>query len=140
MNDNDFISWILRSPLHGMLSGGMLLITVTGCKTGRQYTTPVEYSRDNGYLWIITTRDRTWWKNLRDGAEVLLLLKCKPMTAFAELEMDTKAVESRMAIYIKRVPQVARSLGIRIENGIANADDITRTAKDRLLVKIKDLT
>ena len=140
MNGNDFISLILRSPLHGMLSGGMLLITVTGCKTGRQYTTPVEYSRDGGYLWIITTRDRTWWKNLRGGANVSLLLKRRPVSAFAELEMDTKVVESRMVSYIQRIPQVARSFGIRVENGIANADDLKWAAKDRLLVKIKEST
>jgi hypothetical protein len=30
MNGNDFIAWVLRSRLHGLVSGGMLLITFTG--------------------------------------------------------------------------------------------------------------
>jgi len=139
MSGNDFMSWVLRSPLHGMLSNSMMLITVTGCKTGKKYTTPVEYFREDGYLWVMTNRNRTWWRNLCGGAEVSLLLKRKPVTAIAETELDEKAVEARMIEYIKHVPQAAKPLGIRMENGNANAEDIARTAKDRLFVKIKQL-
>jgi deazaflavin-dependent oxidoreductase (nitroreductase family) len=137
MNGNGFMSWVLRSPLHGMLSNGMMLITVTGRKTGKKYTTPVEYFRENGNLWVMTSRDRTWWRNLRGGAEVGLLLKRKPLTAFAEPDLDAKAVEARMLEYVQHMPHAAKPLGIRIENGSANAEDIVRTAKDRLFVKIK---
>jgi len=35
MNGNDFMAWVLRSPFHGMLSNGMMLITITGRKTGK---------------------------------------------------------------------------------------------------------
>ena len=140
MTGNDFMSWVLRSPLHGMLSNSMMLITVTGRKTGKKYTTPVGYYRESGYLWVITGRNRTWWKNLWDGAEVSLLLKRKPVTAFAELDLDEKTVEARMVEYIQHIPQAAKQLGIRFENGNANAEDIARTAKSRLFVKIKELT
>ena len=140
MNGNDFMSWVLRSPLHGMLSNGMMLITVTGRKTGKKYTTPVEYFREADNLWVMTNRDRTWWKNLKGGAEVSLLLKRKPVTAIADLVMDKKSVESQLSEYIKHMPQAAKPLNIRIENGNTNAEDIARTAKDRLFVKIKSLT
>jgi deazaflavin-dependent oxidoreductase (nitroreductase family) len=140
MNGNDFMSWVLRSPFHGILSGGMMLITVTGRRTGKKYTTPVGYYREDGYLWVITSRDRTWWKNLCGGAEVDLLLKRKPVAAYAETDLDENAVEARMYDYVKHVPQAAKPLGIRIENGIANAEDIARTAKDRLFVRIRQLT
>ncbi len=139
MNGNDFMSWVLRSPLHGMLSNGMMLITVTGRKTGKKYTLPVGYYRENGFLWVITSRDRTWWKNLRGGAEVSLLLKRKPVTAFAEPELEERSVEARMVEYVKHVPQGAKPLGIRVENGNANAEDIARTAKERLFVRIKEI-
>ena len=33
-------------------------------------TTPVGYYRENVNLWVLTSRDRTWWKNLKGGAEV----------------------------------------------------------------------
>lgn len=137
MNGNDFMSWVLRSPFHGLLSKGMMLITVTGCKTGKKYTLPVGYYRENGDLWVITNRDRTWWKNLRGGADVSLLLRHKPVSAFAEPELDCNAVETRMHQYLEHVPQAAKPMGIRMENGKANEEDIARTAKDRLFIKIE---
>ena len=136
MTGNDFMAWVLRSPFHGMLSDGMMLITITGRKTGRKYTTPVGYYREGDYLWVITSHDRTWWKNLRGGAEIGLLLKRKPVTAHAEVELDEKTVEARMYDYVKHVPQAAKPMGIRMENGQPNAEDISRTAKDRLFVRI----
>jgi deazaflavin-dependent oxidoreductase (nitroreductase family) len=137
MNGNDFMSWILRSPVHGMLSNGMMLITVSGRKTGKKYTLPVGYYPENGDLWVITSRDRTWWRNLKGGAEVSLLLKRKPVPAFAEPEVKVEAVEARIHDYLKHVPQAARPMGIRVVHGQANEEDIARTAKDRLFIRIK---
>ncbi|MFZ5905673.1 MAG: nitroreductase/quinone reductase family protein [Chloroflexota bacterium] len=136
MNGNDVMSWVLRSPFHGLLSNGMMLITVTGCRTGKKYTTPVGFYRENGDLWVLTSRDRTWWRNLRGGAEVGLLLKRKPIAAFAEPELDEKTVEARLCDYIRHIPQAAKPMGIRVENGQANAEDVARVAKERLFVKI----
>lgn len=137
MTGNDFMSWVLRSPFHGMLSSGMMLITVTGCKTGMKYTTPVGYYRDGDDLWVITSQDRTWWRNLRGGADVELLLARKPVTAFAELELGEDAVQARISDYIRHVPRAAKSFGIRVENGVVNADDVVRVGQGRLFVRIK---
>jgi hypothetical protein len=136
MTGNDFMSWVLRSPFHGMLSNGMMLFTMTGRKTGKKITFPVGYYRESGYLWVITSRDRTWWKNLRGGAEVGLLLKRKLVTAFAEPELDVKSVEARMYEYLRHVPQAAKPMKIRVENGKPNPQDIANTAKDRLFVRL----
>ena len=137
MTGNDFMSWVLRSPFHGILSNGTMLITVTGRKSGKKYTTPVEYFREGDDLWVMTSRDRTWWRNLRGGANVDLLLKRKSKTGFAELELDAKTVENRMCEYVKHKPYTAKPLNIRVENGNANADDIARAAQDRLFVRIQ---
>ncbi|HXD09045.1 MAG TPA: nitroreductase/quinone reductase family protein [Anaerolineales bacterium] len=140
MNGNGFISWVLRSPLHGILSHGMMLITVTGRKTGKKITLPVGYYCDEGSLWILTSRDRTWWRNVEYAAEVSLLLKRRLVRAFAEAALDDASVEQQMHEYIRHVPQAAKSLGVRVENGNANAEDISRVAKDRLFVKIHQIT
>jgi deazaflavin-dependent oxidoreductase (nitroreductase family) len=137
MDGNTFISWVLRSPFHGLLSNGMMLITVTGRKTGKKYTTPVGYYQQDGYLWVITSRDRQWWRNVKNGAEVSLLLKKKPVQGFAEVELDAQAVEARMFEYLQHVPMAAKPMGIRMENNTPNAEDVARTARDRLFVKIK---
>jgi deazaflavin-dependent oxidoreductase (nitroreductase family) len=137
MRGNDFMAWVLRSPFHGMLSNGMMLITITGRKTGKTYTTPVGYYEEGGYLWVITSRERTWWRNLQGGAKVGLLLRRRPVHGSAETELDEKSVETRMVEYLRRVPQAAKPMNIRMENKKPNVEDIARTARDRLFIRIK---
>ena len=137
MNGNDFMAWILRSPFHGMLSNGMMMISITGRKTGKKITTPVGYYMEGEYLWVITSRERKWWRNLQGGATVDLVLRRKPVQGFAELELDEKAVEARMSEYLRHIPQAASRMGVRIEDGKPNQEDVARTAKDRLFVRIK---
>ncbi len=137
MNGNDFMTWVLRSPFHGMLSNGMMLISIKGRKTGNIYTTPVGYYEENGYLWVITSRDRTWWKNLQGGAQVDLLLKRKPVQGLADVDLDEKSVEARMYEYLRHVPQAAKPMKIRMEDGKPNPQDIASTAKERLFIRIK---
>ncbi|NOT06474.1 MAG: nitroreductase family deazaflavin-dependent oxidoreductase [Anaerolineales bacterium] len=137
MKGNDFMAWVLRSPFHRMLSNGMMLITITGRKSGKTFTTPVGYYEENGALWVLTSRDRTWWKNLQGGAKVDLLLKRKPVQGFADTDLDENSVEARMAEYLRHVPQAAKPMKVRIENGKPNPRDVANIAKDRLFVKIK---
>ena len=137
MNGNDFMAWVLRSPFHGMLSNGMMLITVAGRKTGKIYTTPVGYYVEGEYLWVITSRERKWWRNLQGGAGIQLLLKRKSVQGVAELELEETAVAARMVEYLRHIPQAAKQMGIRMENGKPNADDISRTAHERLFIRIK---
>lgn len=137
MNGNDFMAGVLRSPFHGVVSDGMMLITVTGRRTGKKYTIPVEYYREGDFLWVMTSRDRTWWRNLKGGAQVDLLLQRKPVKGIAETELDEKVVEARMYEYLRHVPQAAKPMGIRVESGKPNAEDIARTAKNRLFVRIR---
>ena len=137
MNGNDFMSWVLRSPFHGMLSNGMMLITMMGHNTGKTYTTPVGYYVEDQHLWVLTSRERKWWRNLQGEAKVQLLLKRKPAEGMADVELDEKSVEARMAEYLRHVPQAAKPMGIRVENKKPNAEDIARTAKGRLFIGIK---
>ncbi len=138
MNGNDFVTFFLRTPLH-VFMGNTMLITVTGRKTGNKYSTPVGFYREGACLWVMTSRDRTWWRNVKNGTNVTLLLKGKTVSAFAEAELNEKAVETHLLDYIRYIPLAAKSLGIRMENKIPNTDDISRVAKDRLFVKIKPI-
>jgi hypothetical protein len=138
MTGNDFVTFFLRTPLH-IFMGNTMLITVTGCRSGKKYSTPVGFYRDHreACLWILTNRDRTWWRNVRNGANVSLLVKGKSFNAFAEAELDEKAVEARMLDYIQRIPMAARPLGIRLENKSPNREDVARVAKNKLFVKVQ---
>ena len=136
MQGNDFIKMMLRSPLHGLFSGNMMLITVTGRKSGRTITTPVNYYSDGDALWVISVRNRTWWRNVCGGAEVILRLQGRDVKARAEAILDEQAVAKQLGEYVKYLPMSAGPLGVRFQNGVANCEDTSRLAKERLFIKI----
>ena len=72
---NAVIAALLRSPLHALLSGQIMLISVTGRKSGATFTAPVNYIQDEDVLWVVSARDRTWWRNARGGCAVSLRLR-----------------------------------------------------------------
>jgi len=65
---NAVVLSVLRSPLHRLLSGRLLSITVLGRRTGRRYTIPVAYVQHDGALLVGTAG--TWSRNLRPGSPV----------------------------------------------------------------------
>ena len=67
---NPMVNWLLRSPLHGVMSGSTLLLTFAGRRSGRRYTTPISYARDGSALTLITNRKHGWWRNLQAPASV----------------------------------------------------------------------
>lgn len=90
--NNPFMKWLLRSPLHGIVSRSFMLITFTGRKSGRAYTTPVQYAQDGSTLYVVTSQGYTWWKNLRGGANVTLHVRGKALRGRAVTETDPQAV------------------------------------------------
>jgi deazaflavin-dependent oxidoreductase (nitroreductase family) len=136
MNGNDFVKFFLCTPLY-VFMGNTMLITVTGRKTGKKYTTPVGFFRNGDSLWVITSRDRTWWRNLKGGAEVELHIRGKDVQAFAEAILDEETVATQIMEYVRQIPMSARALGVRVENGEPHPEDAARLAKERLFVKIR---
>jgi deazaflavin-dependent oxidoreductase (nitroreductase family) len=91
---NHLVTSLLRNPvLSPLLSGHTLLVSVRGRKTGAIYTTPVNYVREGNTLLVLSRTDRTWWKNLRGGAPITVLLKGKEIQGTAEvIERNPDAV------------------------------------------------
>jgi deazaflavin-dependent oxidoreductase (nitroreductase family) len=63
----------------------MMLVTVTGRKSGRGHTTPVNYVREGNQLTVVSRRDRTWWRNVAGGAPVTVRLSGKEVAGRAEV-------------------------------------------------------
>jgi hypothetical protein len=69
---NPFVAWVLRSRRHGLLSRRLLLLEVTGRRSGRTFTFPVQYGRDSKGFVIVPglARRKQWWRNLLSPAPV----------------------------------------------------------------------
>lgn len=131
------VSWLLRSPLHGILSRGFMLVTVIGRLTGRRYTTPVNYVRDSEILWVISTRRRTWWRNLIGGAPVRLLLDGRDRFGRGEALVDEKTVADNLMAYFQKFPRNAKYFGVGIgPSGRPVPEDCARVAKERVMIRV----
>ncbi|HEV2742068.1 MAG TPA: nitroreductase/quinone reductase family protein [Rubrobacter sp.] len=47
------VGLLLRSPLHGLAGGRIMLLTVTGRRSGRSLTVPVSYLRHEGVMIVV---------------------------------------------------------------------------------------
>lgn len=99
---NPLVTLLLRSPLHGLASDALLLVTFTGRKSGREYTTPVGYEQRDGTLYVTTQSDRVWWRNLRGGAEVTVRLRGERRRGHAEVIEDDAAVAEYVHGFLER--------------------------------------
>jgi hypothetical protein len=103
---NPFMKWLLRSPLHGIVSNSYMLINVTGRKSGSIYTTPVQYGQRGDVLYIVTSSSYKWWKNLQGGAHVTLHLRGQDYEALAQITADPSIIaEFFHIIYPSMTPQ-----------------------------------
>ena len=136
MTGNDFVKFFLRTPLY-VFMGDTMLITVTGRKTGKKYITPVGFYREGNTLWILSSRDRTWWRNLQGGADVEMRIRGKDVSGFAETILDEGDVASQLGEYLQHIPMAAKGLGVRMKNGKPHPDDAARLAKVHLFVRIR---
>lgn len=80
---NVIATTILRSRWHGLRSDHLLLLTFTGRKSGRAFTTPLRYVQEGRTLRIIVVYP--WWKNLVGRPTVHVLLRGEMCTGFAEV-------------------------------------------------------
>lgn len=113
------VRMILGSPLHRMLDDGLLVLHLTGRKTGRRYDIPVAYvDMDMGGEFTAVAAGR-WRMNLRGGADVEVTLRggLHPMRAL--LVEDPAAVAVSYQAMIGRIgwKKAQRRLGISLPAG-----------------------
>jgi F420H(2)-dependent quinone reductase len=122
---NPCIGIILRSPLHAVLSSTLMLITFTGRKSQRVFTTPVRYLCVDDSIHCFTSTDTKWWRNLRGGAEVILKIRGEDIRCLANvIENDPSTVKEALKHFLSIFPQDAAYQDIRTNNdrGLVIAD------------------
>jgi deazaflavin-dependent oxidoreductase (nitroreductase family) len=135
---NPIVKAILRLPFHGLISKNIMLITFTGRKSGRNYTTPVSYVQNDDELTVFILRRRNWWRNLRGGASVSVRLKGKKIEAIAMSIEDKKTVTSGLQAYLQKMPNLAKYFQVSLDpNGHPDPEDVVKVAKERVMLRVK---
>ena len=89
---NALVSIVLRSPWHRLMSPRLLLLTFTGRKSGKVFTTPIRYVQEGQTLQLKVVVKYAWWKNLPEQPTVRVLLKGKMRTGRAEVLTEEAGV------------------------------------------------
>ena len=108
---NPFMRLVLGSRAHRMMSGQLMLLSFTGRRTGRSYTTPVSYVRDGTNL--LVPGGGGWWKNLTSGtARVRLQGTWRVVTP--EVIREPVALSAVLGRMLAINPAIAVFTGIRL--------------------------
>jgi deazaflavin-dependent oxidoreductase (nitroreductase family) len=134
---NSFMKFVLRSPAHGMVSKSVLLISFTGRKSGKTYTTPVSYSQAGDQVYIFT--HATWWKNLRDGAPVTLRIQGRDLQGVVEPVAENKqAVASGLAEHLRHVRSDAPYYGVTFDTQQnPRPDEVEKAAQSVVMLRVR---
>jgi len=131
------MKFVLRSPVHGIVSKFTTLITFTGRKSGKTYTTPVSYSQVDDQVYIFTHAN--WWKNLRGGASVTLCLQGQERQGWAEpIDEDKDAIATKLAAHLQKVPSDAKYYSVTFDGqGIPKADEVKQAVQTVTMIRVR---
>ncbi len=134
---NSAMKFVLGSPMHGIVSNSLLLITFTGRKSGKIYTTPTSYSQ-NGDLVIIFTHAK-WWKNLHGGSPVTLRIRGRNFQGLAEpVAEDKTEIAARLYEHLRRVPSDAKYYAVTFDDqGNPREEEVRKAVQTVVMIRVR---
>ncbi|MEU6579849.1 nitroreductase/quinone reductase family protein [Nocardia sp. NPDC046763] len=128
---------LLRSPLHRVVSGKLLIVTVVGRKSGRVYENPVAYAEHDGTLLIGTAAK--WRHNLRPGEPVRIGLRRREIDADWEVVTDVDAAAEPYRIIVAQNPTHGKYAGISLNSdGSVNREELAAAfARGTAVVRLR---
>jgi len=130
------MKFVLRSPAHGMVSKTVLLITFTGRKSGKTYTTPVSYSQNGDQVNIFT--HAVWWKNLRSGTPVTLRLRGREFQGLAVPVEDKQAIAAGLTAHLRKVPGDSRFYSVTFDDHRnPRAEEVEKAVQTVVMIRVR---
>jgi hypothetical protein len=123
---NALVSAVLRSRLHGLVSGAVGLVRYEGRLSGRVISTPTQYAEHGDEVIILVGRpeSKTWWRNFRSDHDVDFLMRGRWLAMKARAVVGARepdVIGPLLDVYLARFPRAARSLGADAEIGRGQA-------------------
>ncbi len=133
---NPIMKTILKSPFHSVVSGQIMILSFQGVKSGKAYSTPVSYSKENDNIVCFT--HAKWWKNFTNGAEVTLRIQGQDFNGHAEAISDEPdRIAMGLRNHIQAIPNDARYYGVTLDaNGQPDMEQVKKAAAEAVMIQI----
>ena len=120
---NAATAWLVRSPMHPLLRGSVLVVRCEGRRTGRTHLVPVTCRPSNsGALHAMTSIRALWWRNVESGAPATVYYRGREREA--RIEVVRGGVEP---------PEVERALASR---GVVTRTLVPLPASESVLLRV----
>jgi deazaflavin-dependent oxidoreductase (nitroreductase family) len=136
---NPVIRTVLRSPLHGLVSGNIAILHFTGRKSGRALSTPLSYTRDGDVVRLLSSQNTRWWLNFRGAdANVEIQMAGQRHSGTAHLlEGDSEELRKSVTRFLTQLPRDAKVYGIKLDrNKQPIPESLAEKAPELILVEI----
>jgi len=137
---NPVVVWLLRSAFHYPLSLGLMLLTVTGRRSGRRYTIPVGYQRSGECFVVLVSKARRkrWWRNYLTPGPVELRVRGRTLGGQARcVPSGSEEFHEALDSTFRRHPTLSGQFGISYDRRIGlTPEQQTKLVEDAAVVKI----
>ena len=129
---------MLRTPgLQRFLGRAIALVTFTGRRSGRSYTTPVTYARHGDTVIVITKKFRKWWRNFEERPEVQLRLAGRTFTGRAKASVGDEREASTLMTFLQNRPVDAKAYGVTLDpDGRVSLDEARALLPHVVIIRI----
>ena len=137
---NPVMTVLLRSPLHGVASRSIALLHFRGRKSGRQFVTPLSYTRENDIIRFLSGHSTRWWMNLRgDPVPVSIEIAREMCTGKARLwEGDSEELREGVRLFLVALPRDAKVYRIKLDESRRPVEEsLAKAAPDLVLVEVE---
>ena len=138
---NPTMRLLLRSPLHAVVSGSLMLLTFKGRRTGRSFTTPLRYVQEGETFRCYTNRDARWWRNLKHEPGMTLRIRGRDLDCTATvIDSDPATVRDLLTGYLAQHPGDAVYHNVRLQSDkTPMPEDLDRAAHHSIVVEAAPL-
>ena len=118
-----------------------MLITFTGRKSQREFTTPVRYVRESEVVRCFTSAENQWWRNLRGGSNVVLRIEGRDSKYRTNtIENNPAEVKRWLVLYLSKFPQDAAYHDIRVSRDRSlSPEDLEKASKHAVVVEARPI-
>ncbi len=137
---NFLTRWAINPVMRLFLNRGigsktLMMLQFKGKKTGQTYNFPVGYMQQGQTVFCYSPF--SWWRNLRGGAPVTVVVKGQTLTGFADVCTDTEEIAAGLDVYLRHNPGDARFFRVKLdENRHPDPGDIAKAAQDNVQIRI----